>query len=92
MWLAAMNSVTRKASLVARKIFTDGMMGPIKQLIDISPGRDSGIPQLVKNDSGFLLAWTSAAPSYSVQTVQFELECWNSKRLEGSFLQGVSII
>ncbi len=56
MWLTAMDSETRKVSLAARKIFIDGMMGLIKHLIDINAGRESGIPQLVKNESGFMLA------------------------------------
>lgn len=74
MWLSAMDSVTKKASLATRKIYTDGTMGPIKRLINISPGRDSGIPQLIKKEDGFILAWTKAAPDYGVQTVHFPFE------------------
>lgn len=74
MWLTAMDNTTKKASVAVRKIFIDGTMSPIKRLIDISPGRDSGIPQLIKNESDFMLAWTSAAPGYGVQTVRLPLE------------------
>ena len=74
MWLTAMDNATKKASVAVRKIFIDGTMSPIKRLIDISPGRDSGIPQLIKNESDFMLAWTSAAPGYGVQTVRLPLE------------------
>lgn len=73
-WLTGMNRVTKKANLAARTIFTDGTMSPIKRVIDISPGRDSGIPQLVKNGSGFMLAWTGAAPVYGVETRQLPIE------------------
>lgn len=72
-WLTATDSITKMANVAARKIFTDGTMGPIKRLIDINPGRESGIPQLVKNESGFILAWTSTTPDYRVQTMQFPL-------------------
>lgn len=73
-WLTATDNITRMANVVARKIFADGTMGPIKWLIDISPGRESGIPQLVKNELGFILAWTSTAPDYRVHTMQLSLE------------------
>jgi hypothetical protein len=73
-WLTATDNITRMANVAARKIFADGTMGPIKRLIDISPGRESGIPQLVKNELGFILAWTSTAPDYRVHTMQLFLE------------------
>lgn len=76
-WLTATDRMTKKASIAARKIFIDGTMGPIKRLIDITPGRDSGVPQLVKNKPGFMLAWTStalASPDYRVHTIQLPME------------------
>lgn len=76
-WMTSIDRITKKASLAGRKLFTDGTMGPVMRLVDINPGRDSGIPQLVKHDSGFMLAWTNGAPNNRVQTILLPLELGN---------------
>lgn len=57
-WLTAMDKVTRKASIAARTMSVDGGLGNVKLLSEISPGRDSGVPQIVKTQTSALLAWT----------------------------------
>lgn len=57
-WLTAMDKVTRKANIAARTMNLDGSLGKIKLLSEISPGRDSGVPQIAKTQTSALLAWT----------------------------------
>jgi hypothetical protein len=37
-----------KAHLVLRKLYTDGSSNPLIRLAEISAGRDSGVPQMLR--------------------------------------------
>ncbi len=68
-WLAAMDSKSKKSGFVVRKLSTNGLAGRIIPLLDVDPGRSTGVPQLVRSQSGLMLAWTGPAPEYGVRTL-----------------------
>lgn len=74
-WMTVADAVTKKSSLALRKIDVDGSLGVIKRVIDISPGRDTGVPQMISTDKGLVLAWTDVAPTHGVRTALVD---WNS--------------
>jgi len=67
-WMTATDSVTKKSSLALRTLGSDGSLGSIKLIAEVSAGRDTGVPQMVANDEGIMLAWTDIAPEYGVHT------------------------
>lgn len=67
-WMTAADTVTKKSSLALRTIQADGTLGAVKQMVAISAGRDTGVPQMIATKAGLLLAWTDAAPDYGVST------------------------
>lgn len=67
-WMTATDHVTKKSNLALRAIHTDGTSGPIKSILEISAGRETGVPQIVANEKGLMLAWTDIAPNYGVRT------------------------
>lgn len=69
-WISAADAGTRKASLVLRKLYTDGSSGPIQRLKEINGGRDTGVPQLAAQGTGFVMAWTEkTAAGHGIETV-----------------------
>lgn len=76
-WITAMDKVTRKASVAARSIGMNGNMGQIKRLSEINPGRDSGVPQIVKNRSSVIIAWTQTEPPSGVKLLFVPLEIFD---------------
>jgi hypothetical protein len=82
-WMTAADAVTKKSSLALRTIKADGTLGAVKRLITISAARDSGVPQMIANKAGIILAWTAAAPNYGVKTA---LVRWHSLQSAASLL------
>lgn len=74
-WMTAADTVTKKSSLALRRIDIDGSLGVVKRVIDISPGRDTGVPQMISADKGLVLAWTDVAPTHGVRTALVD---WDS--------------
>ena len=74
-WMTAADAITKKSSLVLRRIDVSGSLSIVKRIVDISPGRDTGVPQMISADKGLVLAWTDIAPTYGVRTVLVD---WNS--------------
>jgi hypothetical protein len=74
-WMTVADAVTKKSSLALRKIDVDGSLGVVKRVIDISAGRDTGVPQMISTDKGLVLAWTDVAPTHGVRTALVD---WNS--------------
>jgi hypothetical protein len=81
-WMTATDAVTKKSSLAVRTIHVDGSLGLIKRLLDISAGRDTGVPQMVASDAGLTFAWTDTAPSYGVRTA---LLSWDGLQFNAFF-------
>ncbi|MCA9470539.1 MAG: hypothetical protein KC594_00660 [Nitrospira sp.] len=73
-WITAPDDATNTPSLALRVLSTDGTIGPIHYLTKVSGGRDSGFPQFSAEPSGFLLAWTGAAPEYGIHTAWIPTE------------------
>jgi hypothetical protein len=67
-WMTAPSITSRKSSLALRTLGVDGSLGTIKIITDVNAGRDTGLPQMVSNDAGIMLAWTDMAPQYGVRT------------------------
>ena len=67
-WMTALNAATKKSHLALRTISVDAPPGPIQHLTAISGGRDTGVPQLVTNEKGLLLAWTGTTPNHGIHT------------------------
>lgn len=76
-WLTAMDKATRKASVAARKINIDGSMGQVKRLSEINPGRDSGVPQIAKNQSSAMIAWTQSEHPSGVKLLRVPLKIFD---------------
>ena len=68
-WMTTPQDDTGRATLALRTFSLDHTLGPVQKITDMSGGRDSGVPQLIKGESGLLLAWTAAAPDYGIQTM-----------------------
>ncbi|HBP86661.1 MAG: hypothetical protein KC592_06745 [Nitrospira sp.] len=69
-WMTAPDTVTQQSHLAVRTFSVNGSLGPVQHLMDISAGRDTGMPQLIVDDKEFLLAWTGAAPDHGIHTVR----------------------
>lgn len=82
-WMTAADAVTKKSSLALRTLQADGTLGAIKRVIAISAGRDSGVPQMLADKTGIMLAWTEAAPSYGVSTARLS---WSSLQSTAAFM------
>ena len=67
-WITAPHNDKGHAALVLRTLSDTGPLGTVQIIADISGGRDSGVPQLIKAEAGLLLAWTDAAPEYGIRT------------------------
>lgn len=67
-WMTAQDALTKKTHLALRTISIDGSTGPAQHLIAVSGGRDTGIPQLVADETGLLLAWTGTTPKHGIHT------------------------
>lgn len=68
-WMTAPDVLTKKSSLVFRTIHVNGALGIARHVMEVSAGRDTGVPQMVAHDKGLVFAWTDMAPTYGVQTV-----------------------
>jgi hypothetical protein len=86
-WMTAADAVTSKSSLALRTIQVDGQLSVTKRAIEVSPGRDTGVPQMVASDKGLVLAWTDVAPSYGVRTA---LVSWDSLPIKASPMEMLS--
>lgn len=69
-WLTAVDREHQQSQLAIRKLTADGLLGPVIPLLPVSAGRGTGVPQLVRNRAGFMLAWTESTPAYRVRTLQ----------------------
>lgn len=67
-WMTAADPRTKNSSIALRTIELTGSVGPVVRLVDVSPGRDTGMPQLISDESGLMLAWTEPGPAYGVRT------------------------
>ena len=77
-WVTAPDAVTKKSSLALRKLFVDGTTGPVQRTVEISSGRDAGVPQLIVDGLGLILAWTGAAPDHGIHTAFVPLDALGS--------------
>jgi len=66
-WMTAANPETKKSSLAFRTVSKDGSMGSVKRILELSSGRDTGVPQMIVDAQGILLAWTDAGPNHGVK-------------------------
>lgn len=73
-WITAPDVVTKKSSLALRKLLVDGTTGPVQRTVEISDGRDAGVPQLIVDGSGLILAWTGATPGHGIHTAFVPLD------------------
>lgn len=87
-WMTAADGVTKNASLALRVLHTDGALGVIKRVADVSAGRDTGVPQMVANPAGLMLAWTNAAPDHGVRTT---LVAWDDLK-SGLFSRPTAVV
>jgi len=69
------DSVTKKSNLALRTVHVNGSLGSIQRITDVSAGRDTGVPQMVANEAGLMLAWTDIAPQHGLRTA---LVSWGS--------------
>lgn len=67
-WMTAADPRTTNSSIALRTIDLAGSAGPVVRLVDVRPGRDTGMPQLVSDGSRLMLAWTEPGPAYGVRT------------------------
>lgn len=67
-WMTAADPRTKNSSIALRTIELTGAVGPVVRLVDVSPGRDTGMPQLASDGSQLMLAWTEPGPAYGVRT------------------------
>lgn len=67
-WMTAADPRTKNSSIALRMIELTGAVGPVVRLVDVSPGRDTGMPQLASDGSQLMLAWTEPGPAYGVRT------------------------
>lgn len=76
-WITAMDKITRRASVAARSVDMNGNLGQIKHLSEINPGRDSGVPQVIKNQSSMMIAWTQAGSPSRVKLLLVPLKIFD---------------
>lgn len=81
-WMTEADALTKKSYLALRTIQADGRLGAVKRVIAISAGRDSGVPQMITDQTGITLAWTNAAPDYGVSTARLS---WASLQSTAAF-------
>jgi len=74
-WMTVADSVTKKSNLALRTVHVNGSLGSIQRITDVSAGRDTGVPQMVANEAGLMLAWTDIAPQHGLRTA---LVSWGS--------------
>lgn len=86
-WMTAADALTKKSSLALRTIQADGTLGAVKRVTAISAGRDSGVPQMIADQTGLMLAWTNPAPDYGVTTARLS---WTSLQSTASFALSTS--
>ncbi len=67
-WMTAADPRTKNSSIALRSIELAGGAGPVARLVEVSPGRDTGMPQLVSDGSQLMIAWTAPVPAYGVRT------------------------
>lgn len=67
-WMTAADLETKKSSLALRAVQIDGQLSAVKRIVEVSAGRDTGVPQMVANAEGLIFAWTDVAPNYGVKT------------------------
>ncbi|MBK6617481.1 MAG: exo-alpha-sialidase [Nitrosomonas sp.] len=69
-WLGAINKISKRSPLILRALSIDGTLHPTLKLLDIDPGRATGVPQMVRaSDGELILAWTAPAPEYGLRTL-----------------------
>lgn len=78
-WMAAANTSTKKSSLALRAIHPNGSHGPITHVAEVSAGRDTGVPQMMADDKGLMLAWTDPSPNYGIRTAHVSWDSLQSK-------------
>ncbi len=76
-WITTMDKITRRASVAARSVDMNGNLGQIKHLSEINPGRDSGVPQVIKNQSSMMIAWTQAGSPSRVKLLLVPLKIFD---------------
>lgn len=69
-WMSASYQSGKKSWLMLRKISPDGVLSSPVKVVELSAGRDTGVPQMVATKTGLLLAWTHAAPNYGIHLHQ----------------------
>lgn len=69
-WMTTVDGATKKSSLALRPVHKNGTLGSITKVVEISAGRDAGVPQMAADDKRLMLAWTADAPDYGIKTVE----------------------
>jgi hypothetical protein len=64
-WMSAAKS-GKKSWLMVQKMMSNGTLSTPIKLVELSAGRDTGVPQMVATKQGLLLAWTHGAPNYGI--------------------------
>ncbi len=85
-WMTAADSAGKHANLALRTMSVDGEMSEVKRIVEISTGRDTGVPQMAATEQGVLLAWTNAESKHGIKTM---IVPWIDLTKQ-SFLQKVS--
>ncbi len=67
-WMGAVNKISKQSPLMLRKLSVDGTSQPAFKLLDVDPGRATGVPQMVHDGDELVFAWTAPAPKYGVRT------------------------
>lgn len=68
-WLTKVDNQNKKSWLAVRKVAKNGIPSRVMPLIRVSPERSTGVPQLVRIEPGFMLAWTESTPDYGISTM-----------------------
>jgi hypothetical protein len=69
-WMSAPSQSGKKSWLMLRKMTANGVLSTPIKVVELSAGRDTGVPQMVATKQGVLLAWTHAAPNYGLHLHQ----------------------
>lgn len=68
-WMGTINKISKQSPLMLRKLSVDGSLQPALKLLEVDPGRATGVPQMVRSDGDkLIMAWTAPAPKYGVRT------------------------
>ncbi|MGB2833599.1 MAG: hypothetical protein WBC07_11645 [Methylotenera sp.] len=72
-WLGAPNAEQKIANLYVKVIYADGHDEPVVQIVNMSGGRDAGVPQMAATKDSIVFAWTNSAPQHgiSIKTLSF---------------------